>query len=130
MQKKHDSGTILIIDDDRSIGEMLVHIFTQETPYRAFFVSDGFAALKIAHTLLLDVILLDYQLPELDGLQCLQLLRAIKGHERTPIILMSARPPEQLREERNVHILEKPFDVETVLCLVRAVLTSPGGSPS
>lgn len=115
--------TVLIVEDDVSIGEILVQLFRDETSYQVIHVLDGCAALKMVRTVIPSLILLDYQLPNIDGLECLEALRAIKQIENTPIILMSANVPKQARERKDILILEKPFDLEDVLRLVQRTLT-------
>jgi len=44
------------------------------SPYQVLHVSDGFAALKMVRTLISQLILLDYLLPDMDGLECLDRL--------------------------------------------------------
>jgi CheY-like chemotaxis protein len=44
------------------------------SPYQVLHVSDGFVALKMVQTLISQLILLDYLLPDMDGLECLDRL--------------------------------------------------------
>ncbi len=85
--------TVLIVEDDAAIGEALMAFLQDATAYQVLHVSDGFEALKVVRTLIPHLILLDYQLPGMDGLECLDRLRESCGVEHTPVILMSATPP-------------------------------------
>lgn len=107
--------TILIIEDDPDIGEILVQFFKDEFPCQVILVGDGFAALKITRTLVPDVILLDYLLPGMDGLECIDALRISKGLEQTPILLMSANLPKRARERKDLIFVEKPFELDHLL---------------
>ncbi|HEY4389097.1 MAG TPA: response regulator, partial [Ktedonobacteraceae bacterium] len=69
-----------------------------------------------------DLILLDYQLPGMNGLECLGLLRASKGMEHIPIVLMSAGFPKQVRERSDLQLLEKPFELDALFYLVQHTL--------
>jgi CheY-like chemotaxis protein len=110
------------VEDDVDIAEILVLLLRDETACRMIHVSDGFAALKQVQTLTPDLILLDYHLPGMNGMECLERLRATKGGEQTPIILMSASLPKPARERTDVLFVEKPFDLEPLLRLVLHVL--------
>ncbi len=64
----------------------------------------------------------------MDGLECLDMLRASKGMEQTPVILMSAGLPEGVQKRGRVQarsdliFLEKPFEMDTLLTLIRQIL--------
>lgn len=114
--------TILIVEDDPDIGNILVQAFKGETPYQVILVGDGFAALEITRTLLPDVILLDYLLPNMDGLEWVEALRTTKGIEQTPILLMSANLPQRARGREDLLIVEKPFELDRLLLQVQHIL--------
>ena len=85
-------------------------------------VFDGFAALKMVRTLLPHLVLLNDRLPGMDGLECLDLLRASKGMQQTSVILMSAAPPQSVQARTDLILLEKPFEMESLLTLIRHLL--------
>jgi DNA-binding response OmpR family regulator len=85
-------------------------------------VFDGFAALKMVRILLPHLVLLDDGLPGMDGLECLDLLRASKGMHQTPVILMSAAPPQSVHARTDLILLEKPFEMASLLTLIRHLL--------
>jgi len=66
------------------IGETLTVFLQDTTAYQVVHVLDGFAALKVVRTLIPHLILLDYLLPGMDGLECLDRLRErAKGSNRS-----------------------------------------------
>jgi CheY-like chemotaxis protein len=119
--------TVLLVEDDADIRESLAQFLKEETPYQVIAASDGFAALKLVRTITPHLIVLDYQLPGMTGLECLEALRTTKGLEHTPVILMSANFPEQVKEEINVVKLEKPFEMEHFLTQVKHFLDGEVG---
>ncbi|EFH80852.1 response regulator receiver protein [Ktedonobacter racemifer DSM 44963] len=104
------------------IGEMLVAVLLDETPYQVKLIQDASTALEIVRTLTPQLVILDYLLPHMDGVACLDALRATKGLERVPAILMSASLPKQARERTDVLLVEKPFDLYQFVSLVTQVL--------
>ena len=90
-QKRSVATTVLVVEDDADIGEVLTQMFEMETPFQMILVPDGFQALKVVRTIIPQFILLDYWLPGMDGLECALQLRAIKSLEHVPILLMSAK---------------------------------------
>ena len=61
--------TILIIEDDDSIGALLVEALSQETPYKALLVTDAFQALKAVNYVKPCLFITDYHLPLMDGIE-------------------------------------------------------------
>jgi DNA-binding response OmpR family regulator len=120
--------TVLLVEDDVDIRDALTILLHEATPYQVIGVPDGFAALKVVRTLVPHLVLLDYLLPGMDGLECLDMLRANKGTEQTPVILMSAGLPEGvqkrglLQARSDLIFLEKPFEMDTFLTLIRQIL--------
>lgn len=119
---------VLLVEDDVDIRDALTILLHETTPYQVIGVPDGFAALKVVRTLTPHLVLLDYLLPGMDGLECLDMLRASKGMEQTPVILMSAGLPEGVQKHRHVQarsdliFLEKPFEMDTLLTLILQIL--------
>ena len=69
--------TILLVEDDVNIGEVLVQAITQETPYHAMLVPDGFEALKAVKKTMPDLLILDYHLPRMTGIELYDQLHTI-----------------------------------------------------
>jgi len=82
-----ESPLVLCIDDDPAILELLEDIFTA-CGIRAVCTSDCSTALRIAASEPLDAVVLDYHMPELDGLSLAQQIRRYKS--RIPMILFSS----------------------------------------
>lgn len=116
--------TILIIDDDRSMGEMLKQVITEQTIHRAVWIAESDLALESAHHLHPSLILLDYVMPIMDGLKLYDYLRQVENMRDVPVILISGSaklPFEQLRE-RGIYILKKPFDLSDLLDLIAQLM--------
>ena len=108
--------TILIIEDDEAISELLRLAIQTETPHLVLLASNGIEALKIVEQINPSLILIDYLLPSMNGLDLYDRLHAIPRLQMTPTILLSAIPDlENLRGHRQVSLIAKPFDIETLL---------------
>jgi len=108
---------ILIVEDDEDIGSFLVAALQQETPYHPILVTDGFAALKTVHDMKPDLFILDYQLPQMNGLEVYDQLRARQELADVPALLMTAGMgmPRQALEKRKIVGLSKPLELSTFL---------------
>lgn len=114
--------TILVIEDDDSIGTLLVDALSQETPYRAVLVTDGFQALKAIRSIKPSLFITDYRLPLMDGLELYDRLHALRELEHTPVIIMSAYVPQREVKKRNLIKLNKPFELDDLLNTVERLL--------
>jgi CheY-like chemotaxis protein len=114
--------TILIVEDDDSIGTFLIDVILQETPYKAMRVRDGFQALTAAHNLKPALFITDYRLPSMDGIELYDQLHLTQDLANTPVIIMSAYLPEQEIKERHMVCLSKPFELDDLLNTVERLL--------
>ncbi|GCE08611.1 response regulator [Dictyobacter aurantiacus] len=119
---KHTQTTIVIVEDDNSIGLFLTLAFSEETPYRSILVPTAERALKVIESVKPDLFILDYQLPEMDGLQLCHELRMQQDFCETPIILMSANLPHGAFAHLKVTGVAKPFDLDELLDTVDRLL--------
>ncbi len=86
--------TILIVDEDRQTTELLAQHFAQHAGYEALVAHDGQTALEMVRTHQPDLVLLDLQLPDANGLD---VLRQLASEERgVPTILFTAYGSEQV----------------------------------
>lgn len=106
---------ILLVEDDRDIGEVLVEAITHESPYQAMLATDGFEALRMAQSIKPGLFILDYQLPGMNGIELYDKLHAIKALVDVPTLMMSARLPRQELEKRKIAGMNKPIDLDEFL---------------
>ena len=122
--KGHDSvKTILVVEDDENIGELIVEAFIQETPYQAMLATDGKQALKIVQNVKPNVLLVDNNLPDMKGIELYDRIQVEKELENVPVLLMSANVPVQEVKKRNLFCLNKPFELNDLLQTIENLLT-------
>ncbi len=115
--------TILIVEDDINIGEVLVQAITQETSYLTVLAADGFEALKFVESLTPNLFILDYQLPRMNGIELYDQMHAMDKLADVPVIMMSARLPQQELAKRNIIAMNKPIDLDDFLQTIDQLLT-------
>jgi CheY-like chemotaxis protein len=115
---------ILIVEDDEDVGAFLVTAILQETLYHPILVTDGFAALKTVHDLKPDLVILDYQLPRMNGIEVYDQLRARPELADVPALLMTAGlgMPRHALEKRRLVSLSKPLELSTFLDMIDELL--------
>ncbi len=113
---------ILVIEDDDSIGTLLVEVLSQETPYKALLVTDAFQALEAVDHVKPCLFITDYRLPHMDGIELYDRLQSTDDLAGTPAIIMSAHLPEEEIKKRPLVSLSKPFELDELLDTVERLL--------
>ena len=115
--------TILLVDDDPLILELGRELL-EHLGYRVKTVSDAAQALEVFQRQGVDLVLLDYQLPGLDGYQLLQELRILDARVRVLVAsgFLSDREATRLREAGVQGIIYKPFRLAELQRQIEAAL--------
>ena len=119
---------VLVVDDESSV-RSLISSSLRDHGYRTMEAADGVDALRMARELRPDAVVLDIELPALDGTSILQTLRSHPDTQHVPIIGMSGYEIDPADERSFTCFLQKPFspsDVVFVLAQV-APLAASGG---
>ena len=107
--------TILLVEDDTTIAELLVQMISQETQYQVFSVPDAPQALDLVKNIKPELLILDYWLPSTHGIELYDLLHNTDGLERVPAILLSVYAPIREIKQRPIMYMRKPFDMYKLL---------------
>lgn len=133
---KHQSEAleVLIVDDSPSVRRVLGNLIRAAgwTPHPA---KDGLEALEMIHATVTrpDVILLDIEMPRMDGFEFTAALRAMHQYRRTPIIILTSRAGEKHRtrafELGVTEYMVKPYQDDDLLGVVHRVVEQSRGVP-
>ena len=107
-QGKPCRGLVLIIDDEEDLAAA-VEVLIKRSGFRTCIVHDGKSGIMAARELLPDLVLLDYELPELDGLKVLEELRAGELTRDIPVLLNSSARMSMGNIQKADGFLSKPF---------------------
>ena len=114
--------TILVVEDAVDLAEVLVRELSN-FGYQVWHAADGRTALSLHQQHQPDLVILDWMLPQLDGLEVLRTIRQTKS---TPVLMLTARS-----EETDLVVglelgaddyLTKPFGMRELIARVRALL--------
>ena len=114
-------GLVLIVDDEEDLAAA-VEVLIQRRGFRTYKVHDGLAGVAAAQQLLPDLVLLDYELPELDGLQVLERLRTEPATAGIPVLLNSAARVSLGDARRADGFLAKPYPEALLYEMIDRVL--------
>lgn len=118
---------ILVVEDELDTAN-LVKLILQENGYQVVHAADGQEALdKIASMSIPSLVLLDIQLPHVDGVTILETIRATPDWQDVPVILLTAVvDPLCIRKAVSIKVQDymlKPFKRDSLLrCIERALI--------
>jgi CheY-like chemotaxis protein len=89
----------ILVADDKASSRELVRTVLEHCGYEVLEASDGAEAVEIARRALPELILLDLQMPALDGFGVVEMLRGDKRFASTPIVALTASAMHGDREK-------------------------------
>ncbi|NEQ79879.1 MAG: response regulator [Moorea sp. SIO2I5] len=114
---------ILLVEDDEGIAKVVTAALASQH-YQVDLATDGDEGIELAEIFKYDLILLDWMLPNLKGIDLCKQLR--NARDRTPIILLTAQDTSTNKVEAldagADDYLVKPLDIPELLARIRAVL--------
>lgn len=119
---------VLVVEDDRPIGELLASIINDEDGYIAIHVTRPNDALEILKKVKPDLLVLDVGLPEMSGLELYDKVRADERFKQTPVMFETAvadRNRGEFRRRGIEAVVEKPFDINDFVRRVRQLAPPP-----
>ncbi len=114
--------TVLIVEDDIHIGEVLVQAIVQETPFMAILAQSGDEALNLVKNMKPSLFILDYQLPRMNGIELYDILQTDTYLAQLPTIMISAQLPVKELQKRNIKGMNKPLDLDDFLQTIEQFL--------
>ena len=123
--EEKDKKTILVVDDEKSIMELLVFNLQKEG-YNTIEAYDGITAVDKAINEKPDLILLDVMLPKLDGISVCKKIKYALNMSKIPILMISAKDTETDKivglEMGADDYITKPFLIREVMARIKANL--------
>jgi CheY-like chemotaxis protein len=123
-----ENSTVLMIDDEK-LNSFVVAVYLKAGGYRELVhTTDPLAAIALAERTHPDAILLDIEMPRLDGIQLLRQIRSNTALSQTHVLILSATDDERIKAEARTlgvaGFLKKPIKKEELLSTLAAVLSS------
>ena len=131
-----DGQRILVVDDQRDIRDMTALVLSG-AGYRVDTVGSGASALSTLERDRFDLVLLDINMPEMDGWETLRLIRCDEELTAVPVVMFSVkgeiRDKIESLQEGAVDFVTKPFIVDDLIDRIGKVLAAkaePAGGRS
>ena len=118
------SLTVMVVDDSLSVRRVLSNLLTS-AGWKPVQARDGLDALEMLPHMNVppDVVLLDIEMPRMDGYEFISALRKQKAYEQTPVIILTSRAGQKHREKAfelgATDYVVKPYQDEALLALIR-----------
>ncbi|HIQ16168.1 MAG TPA: response regulator [Leucothrix sp.] len=122
--------TLLLVEDDHAIREML-KMFLMTKKYTVLEAEDGATALQHLNQTNPDLLVLDWMLPDTDGLQLMQKIRETSVHKDLPILMLTARAEETDKikglDKGADDYMTKPVSLKELDARIRALIRRAQG---
>lgn len=116
---------VLVVEDEEAISLLLKYNLKAEG-FDVTIVDDGDEVLAVAEEMAPDIILLDWMLPNVSGIEICRQLRALDKTRDIPVIMLTARAEEEDRlhgfEKGADDYVTKPFSMKELVARIQAVL--------
>ncbi|WP_137732618.1 ATP-binding protein [Pseudaquabacterium pictum] len=120
--RRHHAGRMVLLVEDEPINREVVSILLQSAGLEVVQAVDGLQAVELAASRLPDLVLMDMQMPHLDGVAATRRIRLLPGGARLPIIALTANAYAENRAECLAggmdDFIAKPIDPDLLFALV------------
>ena len=117
--------TILAVDDSSSQRQM-VAFSLKAAGYDVVEAVDGMDGLEKAKLQQVDMVLTDQNMPRMDGLELIKLLRQLPSYAKTPILMLTTESSDEMKNKGRAAgangWLVKPFDPQRLIEVVKKVI--------
>ena len=122
--------SILLIDDTASVLAALEYCL-KSVGYEVMAAADGRTGLRLAAERPPDVVLLDMEMPLMNGVTVCRTLKADPALSRIPVLMMTGQATQEARRQAlaagAVVVMSKPFDLEVLEATVARCVNEAGG---
>lgn len=126
------SQRILVVDDEAHIVQVL-SLKLRNAGYTVEMATDGEEALELALKARPDLVITDFQMPYMTGLELCRALATEESTAEVPVIILTARgyalDPEDLEIGNIRDVLSKPFSPRAIVELVQRTLAETSSGP-
>jgi CheY-like chemotaxis protein len=120
--------SVLIVDDEKDARDVLTR-YLRRSGFAVRGAANGQDALAAIGTSLPDVVLLDWMMPQMDGIGFLEVIRSYLRWKRLPVVLITAYHGEHIDRAKELgvkHIFFKPdYQLDHLLECIKTLLSDP-----
>jgi CheY-like chemotaxis protein len=130
-ERPPSSGLRVLLVEDNAVNQMVAESLLERRGFSVVVAGNGHEGVEAFQRERFDVVLMDIQMPEMDGFEALAAIRALErsSGRRTPVIALTAHALKEDRERCLAagmdDYLSKPIDATRLLEIIRTVLDGP-----
>jgi CheY-like chemotaxis protein len=118
---------VILVVDDFDDTRLLLRTWLERKGFEVIEAENGNEAVSQAETKRPNLIIMDLEMPELDGLAATRKIRAVKGLQKVPVLAVSAYGAEQFRDDALAagcdEYVSTPFEPEALEKLIRSFVS-------
>jgi two-component system chemotaxis response regulator CheY len=128
-----DDRKALIVEDSPAMRQLIVHALRRVKALATREAGDGVEALKMLHAERFDILLTDINMPVMDGLKLVAMVRNDTIHKKIPVVVITTESAAGDRQRAldlgaNAYIT-KPIQASQVVACVEQLLAAPARQP-
>ena len=119
--------TLLVVDDELLVADIVVFALEDEG-YRVLRASSGTTALEQLAREAVSLVITDYMMPIMNGIELAEAIQAIGGPDAPPVILMSGAQAHVARQQSSLFaaVFDKPFRMAELVARIRGLIGAAG----
>jgi CheY-like chemotaxis protein len=121
---------VILVVDDFDDTRLLLRTWLERKGFEVIEAENGNEAVSQAESKRPNLIIMDLEMPELDGLAATRKIRAVKELEKVPVLAVSAYGAEQFRDDALAagcdEYVSTPFEPEALEKLIRSFVSDGG----
>jgi CheY-like chemotaxis protein len=126
MTKPNDGQRTILVVDDFDDTRLLLRTWLQKKGYSVVEAENGKRAVEQAESQQPDLIIMDVEMPELDGLSATRQIRTLPNAKEVPIVVVSAYGADQFRDDALAAgcdaYVSTPFEPEVLEKLIETLI--------
>ena len=126
MTKSNNGQRTILVVDDFDDTRLLLRTWLQKKGYHVVEAENGNQAVAEAESLQPDLIIMDVEMPELDGLSATRKIRTLENSKDVPIVVVSAYAADQFRDDALAagcnEYVSTPFEPDVLEKVIESLL--------
>ncbi len=120
-------ATLLVVDDELMVADVVVFALEDEG-FRVLRASNGLTALEQLAREAVALVITDYMMPIMNGIELAEAIQAAGGRDAPPVILMSGAQAHIARQQSSLFaaVFDKPFRMAELVARIRGLIGAVG----